>query len=218
MVEAYTKNGKLRPVHLLLVVSLAALAWSVYRPRDYGVWLFEILPGILGVGLLVATERRFRFSGLVYLLVGIHFAILAAGGKYTYAEMPLFNWLRDALGLSRNYYDRVGHFAQGFFPAIIAREILLRASPLRPGKWLFFLTVCVCLALSAFWEMIEWWVVLIFYSDQGQEWLGSQGDVWDAQSDMLMALLGSILSQLLLAGVHQRSLSKTANIVHGLHE
>lgn len=167
----------------------------------------------MGVGLLALTHRRFRFSGLVYLLVAVHFTILAVGAKYTYAEMPLFNWLRDAFGLARNYYDRVGHFAQGFFPAIIAREILLRSTPLRPGKMLSFLAASVCLAMSGFYELIEWWVVLVFYPHSGPEWLGLQGDPWDAQQDMFMALLGAVLALALLSRAHDRSLVSLAEDV-----
>jgi len=162
---------------------------------------------VAGVGLLALTYWRFPFSRLVYLLVAVHFTILAVGAKYTYAEMPLFNWLRDTFDLTRNYYDRVGHFAQGFFPALIAREILLRTTPLRPGKMLTFLVASVCLALSAFYELIEWWVVLVFYPESGPEWLGLQGDPWDAQQDMFMALLGAVAALALLSRAHDRSLA-----------
>ena len=126
--------GRARPVAILVVVCAAVLAWSAIRPYSYDVWLFEIAPGVIGVAALAATVRWFRFSVLVYVLVGVHFAVLAIAAKYTYAEMPLFNWLRDAAGLSRNHYDRVGHFMQGFVPAIVAREILLRTTPLRSGR------------------------------------------------------------------------------------
>ncbi len=195
-----------RPLLFLLAGASVALAWSAIRPFDYGVWFFEVAIGLAGIAVLLATYRRFRLSGLVYVLVCIHFVILAVGAKYTYAEMPLFNWLRDVLDLSRNHYDRVGHFAQGFFPAIIARELLLRTTGLRPGKMLFFLVVCVCLALSAFYELIEWWVVIVFYPEEGAEWLGLQGDVWDPHWDMTMAMSGAILSLLLLSRLHNRSM------------
>ena len=196
-----------RSIVVLVAVSLVLLAWSAIRPLSYDVWLFEIAPGIIGVAALAVTYRWFRFSGLVYVLVGIHFAILAIAAKYTYAEMPLFNWLRDALHLSRNHYDRVGHFAQGFVPAIVAREILLRTTGLRPGKMLAFLCACVCLAISAFWELLEWWVVIFCYPGSGPEWLGLQGDVWDPHWDMFMALAGAVIALALLSRLHDRSIT-----------
>ena len=189
--------GRARPVAILVVVCAAVLAWSAIRPYSYDVWLFEIAPGVIGVAALAATVRWFRFSVLVYVLVGVHFAVLAIAAKYTYAEMPLFNWLRDAAGLSRNHYDRVGHFMQGFVPAIVAREILLRTTPLRPGKMLAFLCAAVCLAISAFWELRE----------SGQEWLGLQGDVWDPHWDMFLALTGAVMALLLLSRLHDRSIA-----------
>ncbi len=199
--------GRARPVAILVVVCAAVLAWSAIRPYSYDVWLFEIAPGVIGVAALAATVRWFRFSVLVYVLVGVHFAVLAIAAKYTYAEMPLFNWLRDAAGLSRNHYDRVGHFMQGFVPAIVAREILLRTTPLRPGKMLAFLCAAVCLAISAFWELLEWWVVMLFYRESGQEWLGLQGDVWDPHWDMFLALTGAVMALLLLSRLHDRSIA-----------
>ena len=194
----------------LMAIAAAATAWSAWKPYDYGTWAFELALGFAGVAVLIATYRRFPMSNLVYALAAVHFVVLAAGAKYTYAEMPLFNWLRDVLGLSRNHFDRVGHFMQGFVPAIIARELLLRTSPLRPGKWLSFLCVAVCLAFSAFYELLEWWMVVVFYPAEGPSWLGMQGDPWDAQSDMLMALTGAILAILLLSRLHDRSLARLA--------
>ena len=190
----------------LLIVSATVLLWSAIRPVDYGVWFFEIIVGLIGIFVLATTCRRFRFSDLVYLLAAIHFAILAVGGKYTYAEMPLFNWLKDALSLSRNHYDRVGHFAQGFVPALIVREILLRTTKLQSGKVTSFLVVCVCLAFSALYELIEWGVVMAFYPTQGPERLGMQGDPWDTQEDMFIALCGAMLSLLTLSRVHDLSM------------
>ncbi len=195
------------PLIPLVATCSAILVWSAIRPWSYDVWAFEIAAGVVGVALLVATFRWFRFSNLVYVLVGIHFAILAVAAKYTYAEMPLFNWLRDALHLSRNHYDRVGHFAQGFVPAMIVRELLLRTTGLRRGKMLTFLCACVCLALSAAWELLEWWMVVLFYPSRGPEWLGMQGDPWDAQWDMLMALVGAVAALLLLSRRHDRSMA-----------
>ncbi|HRX83568.1 MAG TPA: DUF2238 domain-containing protein [Phycisphaerae bacterium] len=192
----------------LLVAVVALLIWSGVHPHDYATWIFELAFGLAGVAALIATAPRFRFSNLAYLLAGIHFAILAAGAKYTYAEMPLFNWLRDALHLSRNHFDRVGHFAQGFVPAIFAREVFVRVAGVRRGGWLAFFVVCFCLAFSAFYELIEWWVVVLCYPHEGPAWLGMQGDPWDAHQDMLMALLGAISAVLLLSRAHDRSMAR----------
>jgi putative membrane protein len=200
-----------KPFVLMLVVVAAATLWSGIHPVDFQTWVFEVAIGFAGVVVLAATYRRFRFSGLVYVLVAIHFVILAVGGKYTYAEMPLFDWIKETFHLSRNYYDRVGHFAQGFVPAIICRELLLRTSPLRPGKWVSFLCVAVCLALSAFYEFIEWWMLIFIYPTEGPQWLGMQGDIWDAQGDMFMALCGAILAIALLSRVHDRSMAKVTD-------
>jgi putative membrane protein len=198
---------RLDPYRVFLFVVAAAFVWSAIRPVDYGVWFFELSLGLVGVAFLIATRRRFRISGLVYTLAAIHFVILACGAKYTYAEMPLFNWLRDAFHLSRNHFDRVGHLAQGFIPAMFAREFLRRSGGLKPGLLLGFLCVSVCLAFSAFYEILEWWIVLKFYPTSGPEWLGMQGDPWDAQEDMLMALIGSSVSILTLSSLHERSMA-----------
>lgn len=187
-------------------VLLAVFAWSAYRPRDTFTWFLEVLPAIAGIGLLAAIYRRFRFTTLVYLLVAAHAVILLVGGHYTYAEVPLFNWLRDAFGLARNHYDRVGHFAQGFVPAMIAREVLLRRTPLRPGGWLFTLVTAVCLAISALYELLEW-AVAAATGTAADAFLGMQGDPWDTQKDMALCLLGAVLAQLLLARVHDRALA-----------
>ena len=189
-----------------LVIFLAVFVWSAIQPEDYFTWALEVAPAVAGLLLLGLTYRQFRFTALSYWLILIHTVILMVGGHYTYAEVPLFNWLRDTLELGRNHYDKVGHFAQGFIPAILAREILLRRSPLRPGKWLFFLVVCVCLAISAFYELIEWWVAELSGTD-ATAFLGTQGYVWDTQSDMAMALLGALLALLLLSRWHDRQLS-----------
>ena len=195
-------------IHSLLLAAIIITIWSAVRPKDYGVWFFELVVGFVGVFILVLTYRRFQFSNLVYVMVGIHFLVLALGAKYTYAEMPLFDWLRDVLALSRNHYDRVGHFAQGFFPAFIVREILVRKTSLTPGKMLTFLVVCVCLAMSAFWELLEWWMVIVFYPTEGPGWLGMQGDAWDAQQDMLMALMGASCTVVFFRRLHDRSMAR----------
>jgi len=164
---------------------------------------------LIGAPLLVATFSAFRLSPLLYRLLFLHAVILVVGGHYTYARVPVGFWVQDLLDLSRNHYDRIGHFAQGFIPAIIAREILMRLSPLRRGKWLFFLVICVCLAFSAFYELIEWWAALIG-GDSAESFLGTQGDVWDTQWDMLLALLGAISAQFLLGRAHDRSMAAVA--------
>lgn len=190
-----------------LALVLAVLVWSGVGPRDRFTWFLEVAPVLIGLPVLALSWRRFPFTPLLCGLMAMHAVILMVGGHYTYAEMPLFNWLRDALELSRNHYDRVGHVAQGFVPAMIAREILLRRSPLGPGKWLFFLVTCVCLAISAFYEMLEWWVA-VASGDQAVAFLATQGDVWDTQWDMFLALLGAVSSQLLLGRWHDRQLAR----------
>jgi putative membrane protein len=161
--------------------------------------------------MLAVTYRRFPLTPLTYVLIWIHAVILIVGGHYTYAEVPLFDWIRDVLGLSRNHYDRVGHFAQGFVPAILAREVLVRTSPLRPGGWLFFLVGCVCLSISALYELVEWWAALLTSPETGTAFLGTQGDVWDTQWDMFLALVGSIAAQLALSRFHQGQLDQMSH-------
>lgn len=189
----------------LLVPLAAVFLWSVIAPLDLFTWFLEVLPVLIVLPVLVSTYRRFPLSRLVYVLIAVHAVILMVGGHYTYAEMPLFNWLRDEFGLARNYYDRVGHLTQGFVPAMVTREILLRTSPLVRGKWLFFLVTCVCLAGSACYEFFEWWVALASGSD-AVAFLATQGDVWDTQWDMFLALTGAIAAQLSLGRVHDASM------------
>lgn len=191
----------------LLAIGAVCLVISAIRPYDWLTWWLEAIPAIAGAAILIAVHRRFRFTQLVYHLVLIHALILILGAHYSYARVPFGFWLQDLFDLSRNPYDRIGHFAQGFFPAIIVREVLLRSTPLRRGRWLFFLVVSVCLAFSAFYEFIEWWAALAG-GESAEAFLGTQGDVWDTQSDMFMALLGAISAQLLLAGIHDRALRK----------
>ncbi len=196
-----------RSLHVSLLISLLIILWwSGYHPKDRFVWLLETLPAFVAVVALIGVYPHFRFTSLVYVLIWLHAIVLAVGGHYTYAEMPLFNWLRDTLDLSRNHYDRVGHVFQGFVPAMVAREILLRRSPLQPGKWLFFLVTSVCLAISAFYELIEWWVAVASGS-AATAFLATQGDVWDTQWDMFLALCGAVTAQLILASWHDRQLA-----------
>jgi putative membrane protein len=192
---------------LLLPVVAAALAWSGIAPHDYATWFFELFIGLIGVAVLVATAPWFRFSTLVYAVVAAHFVILAVGAKYTYAEVPLFDYLRDTLGLARNHFDRLGHFAQGFTPALVTRELLLRQTRIGRGWLLGFLAISVALAFSALYEILEFVWVLAFYSDKGPEWLGMQDDPWDAQWDMLMALAGAATAIVCLSWAQDRSIA-----------
>jgi putative membrane protein len=169
----------------------------------------EVAPTLIALPLLAATYRRFRFTSLVYVALVVHAAILATGGHWTYAEVPLGSWFRDAFGLSRNHFDRLGHLAQGFVPALVARELLLRTSPLRRGKWLLALVTLSILGVSACYEFIEWWAALLL--GQGADaFLGSQGDPWDTQWDMFMALCGALLAQLTLGRWHDRLMARRA--------
>ncbi|TCS72701.1 putative membrane protein [Sulfuritortus calidifontis] len=191
----------------LLLIVLLVLIWSGHEPKDRFTWFLEVLPVLIGLPLLLLTYRAFPFTGLAYGLMALHAVILMIGGHYTYSEMPLFEWLQAEFGWARNHYDRVGHVAQGLVPAILAREILLRTSPLRPGKWLTFLVLCVALSISVFYEFLEWWVA-IASGDEAVAFLATQGDVWDTQWDMLLALLGALAAVLLLSGVHNRQLRR----------
>lgn len=190
---------------ILLIVVVLALVVSGLAPYDRTTWWLEVFPVILGAPILVATHRRFPLTPLVYTLLTLHAIILVVGGHYTYARVPLGAWVQHALGLARNDYDRLGHFAQGFVPAIFARELLLRTSPLRPGRWLFALVTAVCLAFSAFYELFEWWTALIG-GQSAEAFLGTQGDPWDTQWDMFTALIGALVSQLTLTRWHDRQL------------
>jgi putative membrane protein len=201
----------LRRVEGILLVALTAVALVVsgIGPVDRTTWLLEVFPVLVAAPILVATYRRFPLTPLVYRLIFVHALILILGGHYTYARVPLGFWLQDLFGFARNHYDRIGHFAQGFVPAMIAREILLRRSPLRPGKWLFTIVIALCLAISACYEFVEWWAAVLGGS-AADEFLGTQGDVWDTQWDMFMALVGAIAAQLVLARMHDGQLRFTA--------
>ena len=205
----YQTHSPRLPIALSIVV-FAALIVSGIGPYDRATWWLEVAPVLIAVPLLAATWSRFPLTPLVYWLIAIHALILILGGHYTYARVPLGFWVQDWLDLARNHYDRLGHVAQGFIPAIVVREILLRLSPLKRGGWLFFLVTCVCLAVSAFYEFIEWWVALIVGSG-ADEFLATQGDVWDTQWDMFLAFTGAIVAQLLLGRLHDRQLARLAD-------
>ena len=185
----------------------ALLAWSGINPADRTTWILEVFPIFIAVPLLLATARRFPLTPLAYRLIFVHALILMLGGHYTYAQVPLGFWMQRVFGFTRNHYDRIGHLAQGFVPAIVAREILLRRSPLRQGKWLFFIVLSVCLAISACYELIEWWSALLGGS-AADAFLGTQGDPFDTQADMFMALLGALAAQGLLGRVHDRQVAR----------
>lgn len=185
--------------------SLLILLISWGFSLDRYTWVLEVFPILVGLPILVVTYPKFPLTRLLYALLLLHFCILAWGGIYTYAKVPLGFWMQDWFGFARNHYDRIGHFAQGFIPAILTRELLLRTSPLLPGKWLNFITVSICLAISAVYELIEWWAA----ASQGASadaFLGSQGDIWDAQWDMFLCLIGATLSVALLRKIHDRAL------------
>ncbi|HTI53714.1 MAG TPA: DUF2238 domain-containing protein [Verrucomicrobiae bacterium] len=198
----------------LLAAGALALVVSGVAPHDRLTWTLEVAPILIAGAVLVATARRFPLTPLAYRLVFVHALILMLGGHYTYAEVPLGDWVADTLGLSRNPYDRLGHFAQGFVPAIVVREILVRRSPLRPGKWLVFLVLCVGLAISAAYELFEWWTAVIG-GESAEAFLGTQGDQWDTQWDMFMALVGAATAQALLGRVHDRQIARLEERSHG---
>jgi putative membrane protein len=191
---------------VLVAVTIACLVASGIAPHDRFTWVLEVAPVLIGLPVLVASHPRFPLTPLVYRLLVLHAIILMVGGHYTYAEVPLGFWVRDAFGLARNDYDRLGHFAQGFVPALLTREILLRRTPLERGRWLLFLVTCVCLAVSATYELVEWWTALST-GEAATAFLGTQGDPWDTQEDMFLALVGALVAQLTLARTQDRQLA-----------
>lgn len=194
---------------LWVVVFVSVLVWSGIHPKDQLTWLLEVLPAMVGGLILALTVRRFPLTPLLYSLILIHAIILMVGGHYTYAEVPLFDVIGDWFGATRNNYDKLGHFAQGFVPVMIAREIVIRQSVFRSRTWANFFVVCFCLALSAFYELIEWWVALA--SDEAADaFLGTQGYVWDTQSDMAFALVGAVSGLVLLSRLHDRQIDRLA--------
>jgi len=186
-----------------LVLTAVIFLWSGISPYDRATWWLEISPVLAALPVLAATYKNFRLTNLVYILIFVHAVILMVGGHYTYARVPLFDWL----GHDRNNYDKIGHFAQGFIPTMVMRELLVRTSPLQPGKWMAAIIVFSCLGISAAYELIEWIVAIIL--DQGaNEFLGSQGDVWDTQKDMLLALIGAVVAQVVLGKAHDRQMAR----------
>ena len=189
-----------------VVVFLSVLIWSAVEPADRLTWWMEVIPALVGFLILITTRQRFPLTELVYFLILIHAIILMVGGHYTYAEVPLGDWLRDLVGGDRNNYDKLGHLAQGFIPVMIAREIMIRNKVVAVKGWLTFLLLSVVLAFSAFYELIEWWAALVS-SEAAESFLGTQGYVWDTQSDMLWALCGAIVALLSLSKLHDQQVS-----------
>lgn len=192
---------------ILLAIVVVIFAWSAISPHDRFTWWLEVFPVVAAAAILVPTWRRYRLTTLVYILIAIHAVILMVGGHYTYAEVPFGFWMRDTFGFERNHYDRIGHFAQGFVPAMIAREILLRSSPLKRGGWLFYIVVSICLAISAAYELIEW-TAAEMTGEAAEAFLGTQGDPWDTQKDMALATIGAVTALLTLGRLHDRQLEK----------
>ena len=193
-------------VALVLVVTVALIVSGIH-PSDRTTWWLEVFPILIAAPILVLTARRFPLTTLTYTLCAIHAVILMVGGHYSYARVPLGFWMQNLLGLARNDYDRLGHFAQGFIPAILIREILLRTSPLRRGRWLFVIVTAMCLAFSACYEFFEWGAA-VAGGHAADAFLGTQGDVWDTQWDMFCAMIGAIVAQLTLGRMHDRSLAR----------
>jgi putative membrane protein len=190
-----------------LVIFFSALIWSVITPKDYLTWLLETAPAMAAFIVLMTTRQRFPFTGLAYGLILFLSLILMIGGHYTYADVPLFDWIKIEFHQDRNNFDKLGHFAQGFVPAIIAREIILRNNVLNNTTWLNFFVICICLAISAFYELIEWWVALVS-KEAADSFLGTQGYIWDTQSDMAFALVGAMAALVLLKRIHDRQISE----------
>ncbi|MBT00082.1 MAG: DUF2238 domain-containing protein [Oceanospirillaceae bacterium] len=192
---------------LWILIFTLVLLWSGWQPKDYMTWGLEVAPAVIALGLLLATFKRFPLTPLCLWLILVHAVILMVGGHYTYAEVPLFDSIAHWLGQSRNNYDKLGHLAQGFIPAIVAREIIIRRQLANGRFWIHLFTLSICLAFSAFYELIEWWVALLS-GESAEAFLGTQGYVWDTQSDMAMALLGALLALVTLHGYHDRQIRR----------
>lgn len=192
---------------LWLACFFLVLSWSAWQPRDYPTWWLEVSPALAALVLLIATRRRFPLTPLAYVLILIHAAILMVGGHYTYAEVPLGDWLQNWTGGARNDYDKLGHVAQGLVPAIVAREILIRQNVVTQRGWLAVIVVSICLAVSAVYELLEWWAAVIS-AEAAEAFLGTQGYVWDTQSDVFWALIGAVAGLLLMSRLHDRQLQR----------
>jgi len=196
---------------ILIILFFVGLIISGIQPHDYFTWFLEVLPGIIGLVILTLTFKNFRFTHFTYIFILIHCYILFVGGHYTYAEVPLFDWIKEVFHQSRNNYDKVGHFAQGFVPAMIVRELFVRLEVVKRGLWLPFLTVFVCMAISALYEFFEWFVAIV--SGQSAEaFLGTQGYVWDTQSDMLYATVGAVCMVVFMSGLQDKMIAKIKKV------
>lgn len=198
-------------IYTLLVLIIVLFIWSAIKPFEYFTWFLEVLPAVIGVVILVLTFKSFRFTNLVYILIFIYAVILIVGGHYTYAEVPLFDWIQETFSQSRNNYDKLGHFAQGFVPAMITRELLIRKRVVKKARWLNFIIVCIVMAISVTYEFIEW-VVSLTTGEGGDSFLGTQGYIWDTQSDMLYATIGGIMALIFLGKHHDKRLNELKEI------
>ena len=194
-------------LYSLLILFVLVFVWSAINPHDYFTWMLEVLPAIIGLAVLAATFNKFRFTDLIYTLILIHCCILFIGGHYTYAEVPLFNWIRDVLHQSRNNYDKVGHLAQGFIPALIVRELFIRMEVVNKKGWLNVIIIAICMAISVTYEFIEWFVSILS-GESGDSFLGTQGYIWDTQSDMLYATIGAILGIFIFSNYQDKQIRK----------
>jgi len=192
---------------LLLILFFTGLILSGIQPHDYFTWILEVFPGIVGLVVLLFTFKKFQFTYLTYVFILVHCYILFVGGHYTYAQVPLFDWVKEVFHQSRNNYDKVGHFAQGFVPAMIVRELFVRLEIVKRGRWLSVVIVCVCLSISACYELFEW-LVAVMSGQSSEAFLGTQGDLWDTQSDMLFALTGAICMVLFMSGIQDKIIQR----------
>jgi putative membrane protein len=202
----------MKKYYILLFLFFVGLIGSAINPHDYFTWILEVFPAIIGLMVLMFTFKRFRFTYLTYMLILVHCYILFVGGHYTYAQVPLFNWVKDVFHQSRNNYDKLGHFAQGFIPAVIVRELFIRKKVIQSKVWLPVLTVCVCMSISMLYEFLEWFVS-VTSGQSGDSFLGTQGDIWDTQSDMLFATIGAICMVTLLAKTQDKAIKKDFQLI-----
>jgi putative membrane protein len=202
-----TKNISPIVLKIVIVLTAAVFVWSGIKPHDYFTWFLEVIPALIAFTILLITYKKFRFSNFVYILICFQAMILMIGGHTTYAEMPLFNWLRDTFGLERNYYDRLGHFAQGFVPALVASELIIRKHLISTRGWRIFFVIFTILGFSACYEFFEWWMA-IWTGESATAFLGTQGDVWDTQWDMFMCFIGSIVAMFVFSRFHEKQIEK----------
>jgi putative membrane protein len=205
MAQMYTDQRMTNRV--LLILFFAVFVWSLIHPHDYFTWILEVFPAIIGIALVLALHKRFPLTPLVLSLLTLHAIILMVGGHYTYAEVPLGFWMKEMFHFTRNHYDRIGHFAQGFVPAMVAREVLIRRDVVRTRGWRYFIIVSICLAISAAYELLEW-RVSVASGSAGDAFLGTQGDVWDTQEDMATALVGAFIAPLVFGRLQDRQLAR----------